>query len=33
VIDATGTRFYFSVQHNITGQGVVLKVTGWKNTK
>ena len=33
VFDATGTRFYFSVQHNVTGHGVVLRVTGWKNAK
>jgi secreted PhoX family phosphatase len=30
VFDATGTRFFVSVQHNVTGQGVVLEVTGWK---
>ncbi len=30
VFDATGKAYYFSVQHNITGHGVVLKVTGWR---
>jgi secreted PhoX family phosphatase len=33
VFDATGTHFYLSVQHNVTGHGVVLKVSGWKNAK
>jgi secreted PhoX family phosphatase len=30
IFDATGTRFFVSVQHNVTGHGVVLEVTGWK---
>jgi len=30
VFDATGTHFYVSVQHNITGKGVILDITGWK---
>jgi secreted PhoX family phosphatase len=30
VFDATGTHFFVSVQHNVTGQGVVLDITGWK---
>jgi secreted PhoX family phosphatase len=30
IFDATGTHFFVSVQHNMTGQGVVLEVTGWK---
>jgi len=30
VFDATGKHFYVSIQHNITGHGVVLDVTGWK---
>lgn len=29
IFDATGTRFFVSVQHNVTGFGVVLEVTGW----
>jgi secreted PhoX family phosphatase len=29
IFDATGTHFYVSVQHNITGHGVVLDITGW----
>jgi secreted PhoX family phosphatase len=33
VFDATGKHFFFSVQHNVTGHGVVLEVTGWKNVK
>lgn len=28
--DATGKRFYFSVQHNVTGHGTILEVTGWR---
>jgi len=30
IFDGTGTHFYVSVQHNITGHGVVLDVTGWR---
>jgi hypothetical protein len=30
VFNATGNNYYVSVQHNITGHGVVLKITGWK---
>jgi secreted PhoX family phosphatase len=28
--DATGTRYFVSIQHNITGHGVILEVDGWK---
>jgi hypothetical protein len=28
--DATGGRFCVSVQHNITGNGVILDIAGWK---
>jgi len=28
--DASGRHFYVSVQHNVTGHGVVLDVTGWR---
>jgi secreted PhoX family phosphatase len=28
--DDQGKHYYFSVQHNITGHGVILDVTGWK---
>lgn len=28
--DATGKHFYFSVQHNVTGHGTILDVTGWR---
>jgi secreted PhoX family phosphatase len=31
LFDGAGKTYYVSVQHNITGHGVVLKVTGWKN--
>ena len=27
--DASGTRYYVSVQHNVTGHGVILEITGW----
>ena len=30
VFDANGTHFYVSVQHNVTGYGVLLDITGWK---
>jgi secreted PhoX family phosphatase len=30
VFDATGKHFYVSVQHNMTGYGVILDITGWK---
>jgi secreted PhoX family phosphatase len=29
IFDATGTRFFVSVQHNVTGKGVLLEITGW----
>lgn len=29
VFDATGRHFYVSVQHNVTGHGLVLDITGW----
>lgn len=29
IFDATGRAFYVSVQHNVTGHGVILKITGW----
>ena len=28
--DASGKHFYVSVQHNMTGKGVILDITGWK---
>lgn len=28
--DGSGRRFFVSVQHNVTGHGVVLEVTGWR---
>jgi Alkaline phosphatase PhoX len=30
LFDRSGTRFFVSVQHNETGFGVVLEVTGWR---
>jgi hypothetical protein len=30
VFDATGKHFYVSVQHNMTGFGVILDITGWR---
>ena len=27
--DPTGQQFYVSVQHNVTGHGVLLDITGW----
>ena len=30
VFDATGKHFYVSVQHNSSGKGVILDITGWK---
>jgi Alkaline phosphatase PhoX len=30
IFDASGRNFYVSVQHNITGHGVILKITGWR---
>jgi len=28
--DASGQHFYVSVQHNVSGHGVILDITGWK---
>jgi hypothetical protein len=28
--DSTGRHYYVSIQHNVTGHGVILEVTGWK---
>jgi len=30
VFDATGQNLYVSVQHNISGHGVILRITGWR---
>jgi secreted PhoX family phosphatase len=30
IFDASGTRFFVSVQHNVTGKGVILEITGWR---
>ncbi|MDR4513831.1 alkaline phosphatase PhoX [Nitrosomonas sp.] len=30
LFDATGKSYYFSVQHNVTGHGTILRVDGWK---
>jgi secreted PhoX family phosphatase len=31
--DETGKHYYFSVQHNVTGHGVILDVTGWGGSR
>ena len=30
IFDATGKRFFVSIQHNVTGHGVILEITGWR---
>ena len=30
LFDAEGKRFFFSVQHNVTGHGTIIEVTGWR---
>ena len=30
IFDATGTHFYVSVQHNISGKATILDITGWQ---
>ena len=30
VFDASGTRFFVSIRHNVTGFGVVLEIAGWR---
>ncbi len=30
LFDEQGGHYYFSVQHNVTGHGVILDVTGWR---
>ena len=30
IFDATGTRYFVSIQHNVTGHGVILEVDGWR---
>jgi secreted PhoX family phosphatase len=30
IFDASGKHFYVSVQHNISGAGTILDITGWK---
>lgn len=32
IFDASGKRYFVSVQHNITGHGVILEINGWRNT-
>jgi hypothetical protein len=29
IFDATGKRFFVSIQHNMTGFGVILEIDGW----
>jgi secreted PhoX family phosphatase len=28
--DSTGTHYYLSIQHNVTGHGVLLEINGWQ---
>ena len=28
--DASGTHYYVSIQHNSSGFGTILDITGWK---
>ena len=30
VFNETGDRFFVSIQHNVTGHGVILEITGWQ---
>jgi hypothetical protein len=30
IFDASGRHFYVSVQHNVSGSGVILDITGWR---
>ena len=30
IFDADGDSYYVSIQHNVTGHGVILKITGWR---
>jgi secreted PhoX family phosphatase len=30
IFDASGKHFYVSVQHNVSGSGTILDITGWK---
>jgi secreted PhoX family phosphatase len=29
VFNASGSRYFVSIQHNVTGHGIILEVTGW----
>jgi secreted PhoX family phosphatase len=33
IFDASGRNYFLSIQHNVTGHGVVLNITGWKIKK
>ncbi len=30
VFDGTGNRYFVSIQHNVTGHGVILEINGWQ---
>jgi hypothetical protein len=30
IFDSTGRRYWVSIQHNVTGHGVILEITGWR---
>ena len=29
IFDGSGKRYFVSIQHNVTGHGVILEVNGW----
>jgi hypothetical protein len=33
IFDVTATRFFVSVQHNISGHGTIFEITGWDNDR
>jgi hypothetical protein len=30
IFDASGRHFYVSIQHNVSGTGTILDITGWR---
>ena len=30
IFDASGTHFFVSIQHNISGKGAIIEIDGWK---
>jgi secreted PhoX family phosphatase len=33
VFNAAGNEYYVSIQHNVTGHGAIVKISGWKNRR